>query len=456
VAASAAFVVAIAVLLACFAAYRGSRDALIGSADASLAGAYTHIYSGTPPSVDPNVAPGFGMLLYTSGKAFISYNMGTLPTDAAIKQVASGQGHALFRTILTSDGRALRELIAPIPAGTILEQVTPDGHEENIGLFPSPAALVLVESFQGVEERLRSLGVDLALLAALGVLVAALFGWLAARAALIPLAQTTRDIEEIATTLDVSHRVDEGSNDELGRLRRAFNQLLEELELSQDSQRQLILDASHELRTPLTSLRANAQVLGRIDELGKEDVTQLSDDMVTQVDELTRLVGDLTELTRGEHSVEEAQDLDLDELVGECAEIAETHARTKHISIELTSAPSTVRVKRDRLTRAVGNLLDNAIKFSPEGSSVAVTCKDGAVIVDDSGPGIDDADLPYVFDRFYRSSRDRGQPGSGLGLAIVAQVVQEAGGTIEAARSETLGGARMVLRLPMPDGRTRF
>ena len=451
VAASAAIVVAIAVLLACGAAYKGSRDALIGSADTSLALAHPSVYFIGPtgqPTVDLDGAAGFGALVVgEDGLVISSQGYGALPTnDPMIKAVASGQSPSVFRTIHSANGTAYRELITPIPAGTYIRGAAVEP--------ASTAALVLVESFQGVESQLHSLGVTLALLAAIGVLIAALFGWLAARAALIPLEQTTKDIEEVATTLDVSHRVDEGSNDELGRLRRAFNQLLEELELSEDSQRQLILDASHELRTPLTSLRANAQVLGRINELDPEDFSQLSDDMVTQVDELTRLVGDLTELTRGEHSVEEAQDLALDDLVGECSEIAETHARTKQIVVDFTSSPSTVHAKRNRLTRAIGNLLDNAIKFSPSGGTVSVSCSDGAVTVEDSGPGIDESDRPYIFDRFYRSSRDRGQPGSGLGLAIVAQVVNEAGGTIEAGHSESLGGARMVLRLPTTNGTT--
>ena len=100
------------------------------------------------------------------------------------------------------------------------------------------------------------------------------------------------------------------------------------------------------------------------------------------------------------------------------------------------------------MARAVGNMLDNAIKFSPEGGEVAVACATGQVVVEDAGPGIDEADLPKVFDRFYRSPRSRGLPGSGLGLAIVDQVVREAGGTITAGRSERLGGARLVLQLP--------
>jgi two-component system sensor histidine kinase MprB len=449
---AAAIVVAIAVALACFVSYREARDALIGSADSSLTGAY-HAMS-TPPVLRPANIPGFGIMLVSPvGRcAFSNLEGHCLPIDQTITQVASGKQTAQFRTIYDVRGDALRELIEPIPAGTYLAGYDPAGTVE----LGSPVALVLVESFQGVEDRLRSLGDYLVVLAAFGVLVAALFGWLAARAALVPLAETTSDIEEVATTLDVSHRMNEGSRDELGRLRRAFNRLLAALEGSQDAQRQLILDASHELRTPLTSLRANAQVLSRIDELDPQDVAQLSVDMVTQVDELTRLVGDLTELARGEHTVEPATDFDLAELVSECAEIAETHARTKHVSVDVDVEPSPVHASRERVTRAVGNLLDNAIKFSPSGGHVAVTCRGGVVTVDDDGPGIDESDVPFVFDRFYRSSHARGLPGSGLGLAIVAQVTEGAGGTVTAARSSSLGGARFELRLPPRNAASGF
>jgi two-component system, OmpR family, sensor histidine kinase MprB len=439
---AAAIVVAIAVALACFVSYRAARNALIGSADTSLTGAYESMSS--PPFLEPGRVLGFDpMLVSPSGRSYPLLSGQTLPIDSTIIQVASGKQPAQFRTIYDSDGTALRELIEPVPQGTFLSS---GGSAVEL---TSSAALVLVEPFQGIEDRLRSLGDYLLALAAFGVLVAALFGWLAARAALVPLAETTSDIEEVATTLDVSHRMNEGSPDELGRLRRAFNRLLEALEGSLDAQRQLILDASHELRTPLTSLRANAQVLRRIDELDGHDVAQLSVDMVAQVDELTRLVGDLTELARGEHTVEPAKDFDLGELVSECAEIAETHARTKLVGVEVDVEPCMVHGSRERVVRAVGNLLDNAIKFSPEGGHVAVTCRGGVVAVDDDGPGIDDADLPFVFDRFYRSSRDRGLPGSGLGLAIVAQVTEGAGGTVTASRSERLGGARFELRLPV-------
>jgi two-component system sensor histidine kinase MprB len=99
----------------------------------------------------------------------------------------------------------------------------------------------------------------------------------------------------------------------------------------------------------------------------------------------------------------------------------------------------------------VGNLLDNARKWSPPGQTVSVECRDGTVVVHDHGPGIAEADLPHVFDRFYRSPAARGLPGSGLGLAIVAQVVKAEGGTIQAENDPT-GGARMSMRLPTVPG----
>ncbi len=438
VAAAAAVVVAIAVILACGVAYKGARDALLGSADSTLTFAHSQIY-GPQGVVDLDSAPGVSVQLVDPSGASITEDGPQLPADQTVKDVASGKAPAQFRTV-TDGGATVREYLSQLPAGTVVQE---------IGVLATPAALVLSEDIQGIQNELESLGFKLALLALFGVLIAGLFGWLAARAALVPLEEMTRDIEEIAASLDVSVRVTEGSDDELGRLRRAFNELLEEVELSQDSQRQLILDASHELRTPLTSLRANAQVLGRLDELETGDVTQLSDDMVTQVDELTRLVGDLTELTRGEHSVEEATSIELDDLVGDLSEVFAVHARTKQITFDVSLEPCRVFGKRDRLVRAIGNLLDNAIKFSPPGGSVLVSCADCTVTVEDSGPGVAESDRTHVFDRFYRSPKARGLPGSGLGLAIVAQVVAEAGGTIRVERSGALGGAKMVLSLPV-------
>ena len=128
-----------------------------------------------------------------------------------------------------------------------------------------------------------------------------------------------------------------------------------------------------------------------------------------------------------------------------------THGRSKEVNFELEAEPCWVEGHADRLSRAVGNLLDNARKWSPPGQSVSVVCKAGKVVVHDHGPGIAEEDLPHIFDRFYRSPAARGLPGSGLGLAIVAQVVKAEGGTIT-AENDPAGGARMSMRLPTVPG----
>lgn len=444
VAAAASAVVAVAVVLACAGAYHISRDSLVGEVDTSLQDAYFHMTSQYGGSISPFAGIGYELVLADGSTAVND----VVPVDGTIKAVANGNGATTYETVTFANGSAYRLLIEPLPATEEIRE-GPGPCPENCTVLGQTSALVLYEPVQALEAHLHALFVDLLWLGVFGVLVAALFGWFAARASLIPLERTTKDIEDVADTLDVGRRINEGRNDELGRLRRACNRLLSALQDAQDAQRQLILDSSHELRTPLTSLRMNAQVLQRVDELTGDDALQLSNDMMTQVDELATLVGDLVELARGTHSVEEDETFDLDEVVAECVQLAETHARPRQVTIEFDGAPSLVRAKRSRVQRAVGNLLDNAIKFSPPGGTVQVRCLSGSVSVEDSGPGIDEADRPHVFDRFYRSPRDRGMPGSGLGLAIVAQVAAEAGGSVEAMRSATVGGARLVLRLPL-------
>jgi two-component system sensor histidine kinase MprB len=254
-------------------------------------------------------------------------------------------------------------------------------------------------------------------------------------------------VEDLAETTDVSRRLSPGGPDELGRLRRTFNRLLEALESSRRAQSQLVLDASHELRTPLTSLRTNLEVIRRVDELSEQDRNVLVDDVLVQLQELTDLVGDLAELARGDQQPAPREPIRLDLLVQDAVAVQNTHGRAKEVTFELTATPCWVEGHADRLGRAVGNLLDNARKWSPPGQVVSVSCEDGTVVVRDRGPGIGADDLPHIFDRFYRSPAARGLPGSGLGLAIVAQVVKAEGGTI-LADNDPGGGARMSMSLP--------
>jgi two-component system sensor histidine kinase MprB len=194
-------------------------------------------------------------------------------------------------------------------------------------------------------------------------------------------------------------------------------------------------------------VRTNIEVLRRLEELSPDEREQLLADVVDQTDELTRLIADLVELARGREPEADAEDIALDDVVADVVTRSEAHARTKDVRLNVDLHPSQVHSGRARLERAVANLLDNAVKWSPPHGVVEVTAQDGAVVVRDHGPGIAPEDLPHVFDRFYRSPAARGLPGSGLGLAIVRQVAEVDGGSVAAANHPE-GGALVELRLP--------
>ncbi len=427
---------AIAVVLACFASFVTTRNSLIHSVDVSLGTEATQIIQ----------HQGFDLRIgaYLIGPTGPTDPASSLPIDSTIRTVAMGKSAEVFRSVTIHD-QDFRELIVPISAGDIV------GCPQGACQMKTSAALVLVVPIAGQTNELRSLVRTLLLVAVGGLLLALALGLFLARAALRPLEEVTNEIESVAQTNDLGYRLNEGDADELGRLRRVFNRLLSTVESSQTLQRQLVLDASHELRTPLTSLRTNAQVLSRAQELSPEDLRLLTGDMVTQVDELATLVTDLGELARGERSEGEIESLRLDECVDECVDTARTYARIKDIKLDADVEVSTVLGRRDRLVRAVSNLLTNAVKFTPHGGRIKVISRTGSVSVSDSGPGINEADLAFIFDRFWRSSSARALPGSGLGLSIVAQVVAELGGTVHVDRDPELGGARFTISLPSDD-----
>lgn len=436
--------VAIAVLLACSAAWKISRDALVSSVDDTL------IQSAqTVAARDITYGAGaYGALLQvtTADGTVLAHTYGTtLPVSTTVRQVASGMKDGYFTTIVVS-GQAFRELVTPLnPAQRIGEG--PGGVPGIDEVIGQPTALQLAAPLGGVNRQLRHLEAWLILIAALGVLIAAGLGLLVARTAIRPLNRVTEEIEVMASSEDLTHRIEEGGPDELGRLRRTFNAMIASLELSQDQQRQLVLDGSHELRTPLTSLKTNVQVLGRMDELDAESRSQLLTDIESQLDELNHIVGDLTQLARGDFQSAAPERFDLENLLDELITTASTHARTRDLEISRDLESCVVNARIDRVGLAIGNLLNNAIKWSPLGGVIEVSCHEGVVTVRDHGPGIAEEDLPKVFDRFYRSKAARAMPGSGLGLSIVAQVAGEEHGTVSATNAPD-GGA--VLRFELP------
>jgi two-component system sensor histidine kinase MprB len=298
-----------------------------------------------------------------------------------------------------------------------------------------------------VDRSLDRLLVVVILVGVAGIAVAALLGMLVARAALAPVARFTRRTEALTADPDPSQRLDLEGRDELARLARSFNTTLDALERSVQAQRQLVADASHELRTPIATLRANVQTLEQADRLSLEDRESLRADIIEELDSLTALVADVVELARGAGTPAMADDVALDRIV----ESAVHRARRRAPDLRFTERlePTLVTASPEQVERAVTNLLDNAVKWSPPDGEIEVTLREGVLSVRDQGPGFKDRDLPHVFDRFYRADDARRQPGSGLGLAIVRQAVEAHGGHAEAA-NDPRGGARLEVSFGQP------
>jgi two-component system sensor histidine kinase MprB len=305
-------------------------------------------------------------------------------------------------------------------------------------------ALQLARPLTEVDESLEQIRTLLLVISLGGIAGAAALGLVVTRAALAPVRRLTETTERVTATGDLSERIDATGRDELSRLAASFNTMLAALEESTRAQRQLVLDASHELRTPLTSLRTNIEVLMGEKALPAGERKRLLNDVVEQLDELTALIGELMELARGEAPRAEPEDVRLDLVTADAVERIRRHRPGVTFTTDLEE--SVVHGVPATIERAVGNLLDNAAKWSPPGGQVDVAVRDGELTVRDHGPGIDDDDLPYVFDRFYRAPSARGMPGSGLGLAIVRQVAEAHGGEVIAERAEG-GGTRVLLRL---------
>jgi two-component system sensor histidine kinase MprB len=308
-------------------------------------------------------------------------------------------------------------------------------------------ALVVAESLQSNAETLDRLGLVMLVFGVAGIVAAGLAGWVVARNGLRPVRRLTEAAEDIARTEKLDP-IDVKGNDEIARLASAFNAMLAALSASRDRQRQLVADAGHELRTPLTSLRTNLELLSQADRQGglsEASRGELLDDVRFQIEELTTLIGDLTELAREQPAEVSLEVVDFAEVTERA--VQRVRRRASGLHFDLDAEPWFVTGERAALERAVMNLLDNAAKWSPPLGRVTVELRRGTLLVADQGHGISEADLPLVFDRFYRSPESRTLPGSGLGLSIVRQVAERHGGSVRAGRSPD-GGAAFWLTLP--------
>jgi two-component system sensor histidine kinase MprB len=430
----AAVAVALAIVIASFVVYFVVRDQLRGTVDDSLRTTVTQIANTpvhdfehfTAPPSELGGAPGYPQIVTAQGEVFLPRGVRTspLPVNNDVTRIARTGSGTLFMDAEVND---LHVRIVTVP----------------YRLAPG-VAVEIARPLTEVDHSLGRIENYLILIGGAGIAIAAGLGLVVSRAALAPVRRLTAATETVTETGDLSQRIDATGRDELSRLAASFNAMLGALEESTRAQRQLVADASHELRTPLTSLRTNIEVLASDRRLPPGERERLLKDVIEQLGEMTTLIAELIDLARGEQLTAEPEDVRLDLVAADAVE----RARRNQPSVEFVTDlhESVVHGVPSTIERAVANLLDNAAKWSPSGGDVEVGVRDGAVTVRDHGPGIDEEDLPYVFDRFYRARAARGLPGSGLGLAIVRQVAEAHGGTVVAERADG-GGTRIVLRL---------
>ncbi|HEX4093718.1 MAG TPA: HAMP domain-containing sensor histidine kinase [Trebonia sp.] len=272
---------------------------------------------------------------------------------------------------------------------------------------------------------------------------------LAAGRILRPIAELTAAAEHVTQTRDLTARLrPSGTNDEVGRLGSSFAAMLATLHESVSAQRQLVADASHELRTPLTSLTTNLDLLEDGAGLADPQAPALVRAAREQAGELDKLITDLLDLARYHESAPHREPVRLDLLTDEA--VGRLRQRAPLATIDTELHPCLVQVDPGAVDHAIGNLLDNAIKWTPPGAAVRVVVEDGQVSVTDHGPGIADADLPRIFERFYRAPTARGLPGAGLGLAIVGGVADANDGTV-AVQTGPRGSTFTLAFRPLPD-----
>ncbi len=401
-------------------------------------GSQNPLFFGVRGPGDPHGPPFDGMVVRSDGYQCSIGNQLHVPVSATQKQLAGtnptppGQG-VFYDTADSLNGEPVR---------VYTETVQGPGWQ---------FAVSSIASLGDLDSALSSLITWLILAAVGGIAVATVAGLIVARSAVKPVRRLTRAVEHVARTEDLSIKLPIEGKDEINRLGAAFNKMTRALATSRDRQRQLIADAGHELRTPLTSLRTNVELLLRSERTGRELPPGRRETMLASVDqqlhELSGLVTDLLELSRSQEGgvARRTMRVALHESVGRAIERA--RLRGPGLNFDVAIEPWFVQGDPTAVDRAVVNLLDNAVKFSPADGTVTVRLTAGEYTVADQGSGIDPADLPHVFERFWRSDSARSLPGSGLGLAIVSQVAEESSGKVTL---QPAPGGGTVARLWLP------
>lgn len=322
-------------------------------------------------------------------------------------------------------------------------------------------SLVILRSLHPQRELLEQIRFAFAWLIPLGVLLAGIGGYFLARKSLEPVAAMGAQAERISAANLHERLAIKNASDELGRLARTFNDLLDRLNQSFERQRRFISDASHELRTPMSILRGEAEVALSQPERSSAEYRESLAVLHQEAQRLASIVEDLFTLTRadaGEYRLSRS-DFYLDELAADCVRATRALAQAKNIALA-ADAPREMPVRADEelLRRMILNLLDNAIKYTPEGGKVSVACSVAPggydLSVTDNGPGIPGDLHSRIFERFFRVDRARSRTGrdggAGLGLAIARWIAEAHDGRIDLVRSDESGS---VFRVHLPAAR---
>ncbi|MFF1919287.1 sensor histidine kinase [Streptomyces sp. NPDC058221] len=370
-------------------------------------------------------------LINSQGTVCLAPDSSELPVSGADLAVVNHQRPNTLKTVTDADGVKMRVYTTPVKG-------------------PTDLAVSIGRPLSEIDKPLSTLAWVLLLVSGIGVIGAGAAGLWVARSGLRPVDELTEAVEHVARTEDLTVRIPVEGEDEIARLSRSFNSMAASLATSRDRQAQLIADAGHELRTPLTSLRTNVELLARSDDTGRaippDDRKALMSSVKAQMTELAALIGDLQELARPDATQPgPLQVVALHDITRTALQRARLRGPELTVTAEL--APWYVRAEPAALERAVVNVLDNAVKFSPPHGTIDVVLHRGELTVRDHGPGIPSDELPHVFERFWRSPSARQLPGSGLGLSIVARTVQQAGGEI-GLRPAPGGGTEASISLP--------
>lgn len=350
---------------------------------------------------------------------------------------AAGQIHYLN---VLFGGHQLREYLTPL---RIAPQFRARGYAGVLAVFQNEA------TYRSVEHTVL---VTLLFGIPLGLLIALIAGWWIARAALRPINRIARTVRAIGDSKDLSRRLHfVGPSDEVGRLAETFDGMMDRLERVFEGQKRFIADASHELRTPLTAIRGNADLM-RIAPPEDQEICLTS--IRREAERMTRLVSDLLLLAEADVAEQQIQRVrvDLDELVLDVYRAAQAISDGKVDVLLEDTDPVCVEGDPDRLKQLLLNLVDNAIKFTPEGGTVSLGLRqengEAVLHVSDSGIGIPPEEQAAIFERFYRVEESRAKRGSGLGLSISAWVVKAHNGSLDVS-SEPDMGSTFTIRLPV-------